>query len=50
MAFDDIVTDTVPDEPSPLIGILVCVPFVPPEPAVLIFTILIAPSVATMIQ
>src|SRR6056300_1775275 len=45
----EISTDTVPEEPSPLIGIAeIVVPddVVNPVPADLIFTILIAPSVA----
>ncbi len=39
-------TETVPEEPSPLTAIPVNVPFVPPVPADLIFTMLIAPSTA----
>ena len=42
----DTTTDATPLYPSPLIGTPVCVPFVPPEPAVLIFTMLTAPSTA----
>ena len=46
IAPEAITTVTVPDEPSPLIAIPVCVPFVPPVPAALIFTMFIAPSTA----
>ena len=42
----DTTTDATPLDPSPLIGTPVCVPLVPPEPAVLIFTIFTAPSTA----
>ena len=42
----DTVTETVPEEPSPLIATPVCVPLVPPVPADLIFTIRTAPSTA----
>ena len=37
-------TVATPEAPSPLIGTPVCVPFVPPEPEVLIFTMLTAVS------
>ena len=43
---DVTVTETIPPVPSPLIAIPVRVPSVPPEPAVLILQILIAPSTA----
>ena len=41
-------TLATPEEPSPLIATPVCVPFVPPEPEVLIFAILTASSTAEL--
>ena len=39
-------TEHTPEEPSPRIATPVCVPFAPPEPAVLINIVSIAPSTA----